>query len=484
MIEEDGAPKRPKLTHEEGPNGNHQEMPKAEPSQNHQNIAGPSNEQTQPKIFKLDIDCFDEIFEYLSVKDLQSFGRTCKTIQKVAGEYFKRNYSAAETFIRKGAIFRNAVYKYNNSIIIDERTEITGFNEFVTSITQTKNDIKPFRYLRSHAGEFESLKQITFVGLTLNQEKGEILKKIWPKIETMHIKNCWIRGNLYENILVHCTNLKCLYVQQTTSRYFLRLERNVCVPWLHRKYPRLEHLEVIPSPLVKDLNMFFRNNPHVRSLSTNTPSIWYNRVGLLKSNIQLDLLEIKDALGFRPISKTFCNLLIQLHQRGLFKRLNFYTYNIDNTTGMHLATLPVLEKLCLRDKSFTSTGLTNLRELAILDGANSNDMEFFANNLVCLQRVYIGNATIDDVLPFICKAPKVTKIKVIPKDKTHFNGGILKLLTLNKERAKLLGAIKITIYIPDDAFLRTKWATYNGDTNLKFIEIARLDSYEWNQHYF
>ena len=58
------AAKRPKLSHEV-------ELDKNQPP-----IVGSSNEQpplSQPKIFKLDIDCIDEIFEYLSSQDLVNF---------------------------------------------------------------------------------------------------------------------------------------------------------------------------------------------------------------------------------------------------------------------------------------------------------------------------------------------------------------------------------------------------------------------------
>lgn len=74
------ASKKPKLSHED------------ETDKNQMAIAGPSNEQTSPKIFKLDVDCFDEIFEYFSLEDLDSFGQTCKAMHKLTGEYFKRNY--------------------------------------------------------------------------------------------------------------------------------------------------------------------------------------------------------------------------------------------------------------------------------------------------------------------------------------------------------------------------------------------------------
>lgn len=453
-------------------------------------IAGPSNQNPilrsnpkPPKIFKLDIDCFDEIFEYLSLKDLHSISQTCKTMQKVAGEYFKRNYSSAEVFVKNDGIY--TLYSDNNGII-KQPTPISNFNKFVTCITHSSaHSLKPLRYLRSHFREFESLKQICFLKVALDEEKGECLKNIWPQIEKVLIKNCHNEGDFYENVLIHCNRMKRLHIQQTTSRYWFRLEPNVRNPWFHRTYPNLEHLELIPTPTAKDLDLLFANNLNLQSLSMNTPSIWYTRDGLVRSNIHLELLEIKDAFDFKPISKQFSDLINQLYKLGFFRRLTYYTYDIEESSSIHIASLPALEKLCTRKWTgcFSLTQLTNLKELAILNDANSNDMKIMASNLVNLQRVYIGNATIDDVMPFIRLAPKVTKIKVIPKDEASFNGGTLKLLTLNRQREKLFGAQKITIFVPDNIFLKTKWNTEHGDTNLGLIEIRRSDSYEWNQDF-
>lgn len=51
------------------------------------------NQEAVPDMFTLDIDCCDEMFEYLSLAELYSLGETCTTMQKVTGEFLKRNYS-------------------------------------------------------------------------------------------------------------------------------------------------------------------------------------------------------------------------------------------------------------------------------------------------------------------------------------------------------------------------------------------------------
>lgn len=87
MSDGQNGSKKAKLCHSEG--------------QSQVASASTSSIEITPNIFKLDIDCFDEIFEYLSIKDLHSFGQTCRAMHKVAGEYFKRNHSAAEKFCHK-----------------------------------------------------------------------------------------------------------------------------------------------------------------------------------------------------------------------------------------------------------------------------------------------------------------------------------------------------------------------------------------------
>lgn len=51
-----------------------------------------SNQNQTADIFKLDIDCFEEVFDYLNLKDLLSVGKTCKRLQKVAIHIRKQNY--------------------------------------------------------------------------------------------------------------------------------------------------------------------------------------------------------------------------------------------------------------------------------------------------------------------------------------------------------------------------------------------------------
>lgn len=568
----------------------------------------PSNEEFTPKIFKLTIDCFDEIFEYLSLKDLQSLGQTCKTMQQVAGEYFKQNYLAAEKICTKDGIY--TVYS-DKEDLIDVRIWTSNFNQFMPCISHYFERIDPLRYLQSHIDEFKSIKHIRLESLNLNHDKVKLIRKILPQLEVVQIKNGQIIGNFYELMLKYCEKLKSVYVQNCKS--------DDGYDWLLADYPNLRHLELIPSHLhvIEELSEFFALNPKVQRFSSSGDFLWNNRNEFLMNNAKLDILEIKSN-HFAGCGDSIWELLKQLHLKGFYKRLFLYTDGINQDLSIKLASLPNLETLCIRwfSGTYNLTFLSNLKELILLDGLNANDAEILANGLWKLERLYVDKVTIEDILPFIRHSVKLNKIKMLPKgdsnpddekayqnyynsyyweyteseddivqeaqvevkventvpnlaknkneseqsnekdslnqshgenlkqneikekveenslndhnkddsDKSNQNDEIqvevkveniavvksvenfianecidedddddtdddfsnwrlLNLVALDKKRRKLPGARKITIFVRDDIFLATKWSTKYGDINLKFIEMKRSDSHEWNHYY-
>lgn len=558
----------------------------------HQSTELINDENCVPKIFKLTIDCFDEIFEYLTLKDLHSFGQTCKAMQRVAGEYFKQNYSAAEKCCAKDGIY--TIYSSADDVV-NERVWTSYFNQFITSISHHFERLDPLRYLHSHIDEFRSIKHICFVSLNLNREKVQFIQKIMPRIEIVQLKNGHIIGNFYELMLKHSENVQKIYMQNVNCQF------NGKYDWLSIEYPHLQHLELIPSQLhvIEELTEFFVRNPKVQRFSTSGDFLWKNRNEFMKSNANLDILEVKSN-HFLGCGDSIWDLLKQLHSLGFYKRLFLHTDGVNQALSIKLASMPNLETVCIRwfSGNHNLIGLTNLKELILLDGLNANDAEILANGLMKLERLYVDKIKIDDIVPFICHSAKLNKIKMIPKDeknsdeedatpyydyydfysddesdneiqenqgangedkvenqaekkndneirneidlidisnhliesknnddnndqnggakveakvenaagksstntesiaspslddesndskfKSFSDGKILNLIALNKERAKLQNARKMTIYVRDDVFLTTKWAMKHGDINLRFIEMKRSDSYEWNHHY-
>lgn len=458
MSDENSVAKKPKLCESEGQS---------------QVASGTSSiEQITPKIFKLDVDCFDEIFEYLSIKDLHSFGQTCTAMHKVAGGYFKQNHWAAEKFCHKDGIY--TVYSEKEDVL-NVRTQTSGFNQFITNISHYYHDQKPLRYIRSHIKELKSIKHIYLVCLNLNKNRIDYIQKLFQNIDTLQLRNCSIDGDVYELILKHCIDLKRLYLQRAALGH----------SWLLQSYPKLEYLELIPIPTTDILKSFFERNSTLRTFSTSAWCIWDNKETFLKSTGKIETLEVK--MLYEHSNENFdalCQLLNQIQQRGFFKRLHIYIVDVTEVNSTQLASLNGLEMICIKNmnKCYNLPRLINLKELAIYN-SRAADMEILANSFVHLQRLFLRNATYDHLLPFISRASQLSKVRVIPANGTDFNGGILKLQTLNIERKKLTAPRKVTIYVPDNIFLKTKWTTCNGDTNLQLIEMKRADSYEWDNHY-
>lgn len=469
----------------------------------------------QPQIFQLTIDCFDEIFEYFSAKKLHMVAQTCRVMQQIVGEYLRKNYCASENVIESDGI--SVVYK-NADGSTNERMLTTVFNAFITSITYHDVFLKPLRFIESHCDEFKSLNHLCLVCTELRCSLAKHFEQILPKLKIIQFQNCTIVGDLYEIFLRFCTNLKRLYLQ----------DAHLGEKWLQQSYPMLEHLELLPIPsLSNELDVFFEQNPTVTSFSTSAYSLWLNRDAFLKSKIKLDILEVKKYRYYTVVTnvrggnnngatndgddgdededdgdyaltdsddeldddifttQSLCKLINQLYDRGFFKRLFIYMPDVNKKTSDYIITLRGLEKLCIKEfsESFSLPHLITLKELAIMDGANPCEMEILANNYLNLQYLFIQNATYDTLLPFIRRSVKLKRVLVFPKDKSHFNGNFLDLVQLNEERSKLQMAQKLVIYVPDNVFLKTKWKTNNGDTNLRLIQMKRSSSYEWNHYY-
>lgn len=267
------------------------------------------NERSPPKIFKLNIDCLSEVFEYLSLKDLYSFGQTCKALQKVAGVYFKQNYSESEKWCHKNGIY------HNNSTI-----EVSGFNRFMPCVS-SYSDYDQLNYFQSHIDEFDSTKHIHLRNFKLKAPNVEFIKKILPKIEVLQLTGAYVYANIHELMLKFCENLKCICLQNIHSS---KSTKNI---WITQHYPMLEHLELIPvlSPnAFKELNTFFERNPQVRRFSTSTEFLFTNSNLLFKSTAKLDILEIKEDYIFLDFSKSWNtlavigNFLTRLHEQGFY----------------------------------------------------------------------------------------------------------------------------------------------------------------------
>lgn len=440
-------------------------------------IKSDSMDALPASIFQLNNDCFEEIFDYLSLKDLHSFGETCRELQHLAGDYFQRNFKSAEKFSGTDGVY--TVYSDHEGVS-NQRIQTSGFNQFINYISHYYEEIQPLQYVHLHSDEFTAINHIYLVCLVINPTKIEYLQKILSKIEVLQLRQCTLLGDFHENLLKYCKNLKRLYIQDDLGDI---IDENGNL-WLLRQYPTLEFLQLtLRYPFrILELSAFLERNSNVRSFSTSSRCLWENRHELLECKATIDLLEIQMLDNFyRQLIdiRLICELLNQLYDRGFYQRLHLSVKRVDQKCSEQLKSVFGLEFLSIRqfNECYNLPLLRNLKSIEIFDGSNANDMDILAKKLNNLEKVLIENATHNDILPFIRQSVRLNKMKIAFKT----NEQILRLSMLNEEREKLSGARRITVYVPDEIFLATKWTTKNGDITLNMIEMKRADSYKWNK---
>lgn len=135
------------------------------------------------------------------------------------------------------------------------------------------------------------------------------------------------------------------------------------------------------------------------------------------------------------------------------------TENCDNYDNDSL----LIDLVHLSVYKFEATSVTSQWSYPVID------LEVLAKNLLKLDRLTIYRTRFEHILPFIQHSVNLKTIAI-----EYFDGDILDLPALNKERKKLLGARKVTIYVEERVFLATKWASKT--THLGFIELKRIES--------
>lgn len=133
----------------------------------------------RPHIFKLNVDCFEHLFEWFSLSDLLVLRRTCKRIQKVVDYYIKLTYPH---------LLRLRVNERRLLELCDARL----------------NCYEWIRHLILWSG--------------LNDTQIDSIKYILNELETLKLNYVQINGDFYEVPLKYCPRLKYLGV----GTYWLR----------------------------------------------------------------------------------------------------------------------------------------------------------------------------------------------------------------------------------------------------------------------
>lgn len=434
-------------------------------------IVDPHQHQSA-EILKLVPDCFEELFEYLPLKDILCIGQTCQRLHEIVLFILEQYYSGAELLL----LTANGLRIGN----VDETSICSEFIESAHKISVFCNN--GLNYLNQIQPQFRRLRHIHLFVAQINRRNVSGLKEIFEKLEVLQLSKCDISGSVHENILAFCPNVRRLGLME----WSFESDANE-VDLFHHKYPSLEHFELISNEykepwFFNGLKDFLKLNPNIRSLSV---PYWMNGKQLLPDYADIHLAELAISVN-REIDEEFVQMIKELHQRSFYQRLKLYFTNSgliqDNID--QLATLEGFSKLylgrCACLHSIAISSLSSLNELSLYECDRITDLETAASNLSMLERIHFKFASLDDICPFIRQARRVKRIKVENLlEGTDFSIGsnVINLVALNKERKKLPNCVKVTIYVKEKVYLATKWAL--RETDYSAIRLKREESYEW-----
>lgn len=185
----------------------------------------------RPHIFQLNIDCLHEIFDLLSLHELIAIGKTCKLMQRAAGEFFRSKYIATKI-------------TYDNFYYNPYR-EISIFAEYIPRIYLT---CKTWQFVHFIGSKFKSLEHIRLEG-SLADDLIAQLTDVLHRIRFVDIVDCPNRNEFYEFLLQHCQHLESLSVRKC-GKPANRIGRSRSIvigcdnDWMQRTYPTMKHFEL------------------------------------------------------------------------------------------------------------------------------------------------------------------------------------------------------------------------------------------------
>lgn len=428
-----------------------------------------------PNIFSLNLDCFEELFALLPIRDLNVLSQTCTKMQLIVGYYMRENLSAFELFGRHDGFYL--------PFCCPKGCKALGFEEIIQNLTincdglhDFENAAKRFHYVGTNCNK--NLKKIQFNYLQLTGREIQSIKDILINIETVVIYECRMNRTFYERFPAICGNLKYLHIEPFISnRNVVKRSGN---QWLLRNWPKLEHMGWIQNEKaykIDEIGTFFKLNPNIRSFSTKLNCLWASQQSIIESNVKLDELTV--IVDHWQLADA--NFLNELYVRGFYKRLRLFAkFKSEHLNQVvSIKGFEALRHPCVDDGTHLSN-LTMLKELRMGYSPPLPNWNILPECLEHLERIHLRVTDFNVFLPFIYRSRnlKEAKFDIILND--DHSGFVRDLPRINNERKKIQGARKVTIYIDQMVYLATKWKY--GNTDFGSIEIKHAHGHEWAGH--
>lgn len=421
--------------------------------------------QPNLKFIKVNVDCWEKIFDFLSLRDILAMSQTCQRMRQIGGYYFRENFHGVPCALEENC--RPNFYTSNEPIQL-ERDDFLRFIDTASIYGELAhlND-----YLNMNL--LTSLTTIRLCYVDLAEQEVEIFENQYDnQIERIELFVCTIHGNALQQLFDYCPNMKCL-----------RMERNNFEPlaaahsFFHQNYPSLREFQYTRGLQIDLAAMFLERNPSITCFNTDANDLWSGGHTLLASNVQLNRLSIElYSDEIKTVAIEFADLLKVLHKRGFYKQLHLvatwpltisdYREFINGMTQFD-----AVEMLCTYQFHGLSSHMVYLKELHIRETEDGIALETLAVNLKQLERLWIKGADDQIILPFLRHSKRLKIAIVLLTDCERIN-----LLAMNRERDKLKceRPSNVLIGVQETIYLNTKRISQNCHFNL--VEITREES--------
>lgn len=410
------------------------------------------------------IDCWENIFDNLSLRDILVMSQTCKQMCKISGNYFRKYFYGTQCDIINNEDFFIRWFQF-------EQTDFLRFIDTLNIFGQLYDSFNTF----PNADLYRSLTKLNLCFMDLSECQIHGLQNILNNVESVQLYNCAIFDGFFEHFFELCPKLKCLSVNRVVfksdavfnSLFLQRCRTLQCFQYFGTN--RMSHKNCA-------LKIFLTQNPSIKYLEIDAEDLWLNRYLLFGLNIQLDYLAIKirlDAITAIP----FANLLKNLHRHGFYKKFHLTVISLPNNFEFQefvdaMTSFSAFEQL-YTVQCVNLSCLTQLKELFISGNRFATDMEMLAIKLTQLKRLHICGARVEFILPFL-RHTKTLQTILIESDLDN----ALNVIALNQEREKLERAQKVSIGVCENIYLATKWQF--GQLNCQFVQIVREESIDFD----
>lgn len=413
------------------------------------------NEQQENCIPYLKIieDCWEMIFEFLTITDIINLSQTCKQMLEMCG-YYIRTYFPEIGFIM-----------YENGIVASYPRHIPIREEFYKYITVleinriTLDSEKTISFFKKNGKKFQSLKTLKLTNTHINNKEIKELMPILKIIENLELRCFYSPEITFTQIANYCPQLKNLRMRGCLNDESIFSDRHL--------YPNLEHLSFTQYTTfageMPELECFLNRHTTLKHFECDWVCLWENREAFMGTALQLDELTIHFSINRLNISlDKFFGILIQLYHEGCYKWLNltfdlFFHQTYTNTIYKYFPGL---------------TQLITVKKLILFNFSSILINTSFISHLPELEEIQLDMINIKDIETLFTEGKNLKTIKINHIfEKHNINTIDIDLTELNDKRKNSADARRVSLYIPENFYLRLKEKMIN--INLSHIKIKR-----------